>query len=555
MFKKALWKLLVVFVVVAMVAACAPTPAPTAAPAAEPSKAEAPAAEPTKAEAPAAEPTKAEAPADAGPKVFSIAINTDIDTWDPHGNRTMPVAAVLDYMVEALVKTDKTGKVFPGLAKRWEVSADGLEMTFHLQEGVKFSDGTPFDAEAVKWNVERMNNPDVKTASKSPYNRIVSVEVIDPVTVKFVLDKYSAPLLQALASTNMAMLSPTSVPKDSEAFIALALNTPVGTGPYMLKEFVKGDHVLVTRNADYWGEQPYFDEVLFRIVPDPATRESLLLAGQVDMAIAPPVTDLPQLQANDKLTVLVEPINRLIFFQINNQAQYLNDVRVRQALNYAVDKDAIINNVLMGLGKPVVSPMPDSFFGWCDVGSPYTYDPEKAKALLKEAGVPEGYEVKFMAPTGRYPQDFQVGEAVAGYLGEVGLKATVETMDWPTYLSATGVPAAEATKDIWMMGWGSPYLHGSHTMMQFGSDQQPPNGFNNAYYVNPEVDAMIEAAASEPDQTKAAQIYCDLNKKIWADAPWIFMYQLSYAVAYRADLTGVNIHPSDRYQAIYIHPK
>lgn len=546
---KKVWKLLAILMIVALLAACAPS-VPTTAPA-EPPSAGGEATQP-----PAAEATAPSASDSAETKVFRIAINTDIDTWDPHGNRTMPVAAVLDYMVETLVKTDNTGTVLPKLAKSWEISPDGLEMTFMLQEGVTFSDGTPFDAEAVKWNVERMNNPEVMTSSKSPYDRIIKVDVIDPLTVKFTLDKYSAPLLQALASTNIAMLSPASAPVGSDAYKALALNTPVGTGPYIMKEFVKGDHILVERNPNYWGEQPYFDEVLFRIVPEPATRESLLLAGQVDMAVQPPVTDLPALEANDKVTLLVEPINRLIFFQINNQSEYLNDIRVRHALNYAVDKDSIIKNVLLGLGKPVVSPMPDSFFGWCDVGDPYTYDPEKAKALLQEAGVPEGWEIAFMAPTGRYPQDFQVGEAVAGYLGEVGIKATVETMDWPTYVSlTTDVTVDKATKDVWMMGWGSPYLHGSHTMMQFATDQWPPNGFNSAFYSNPDVDAMIEAAASEPDQEKAAQIYCDLNKKIWADAPWIFMYQLSYALAYRADLTNVNVHPSDKYEAIYIHPK
>lgn len=550
--RKWIFRLLGVMVILSFLAACGQAPATPAQPAqpAEPTKAvEQPA--PTQAEV---KPTEAPAPttAPAGPTKLRIAISTNIDTFDPHGTRSFAVANVIDYMVETLVKANEKGEIVPWLAESWEFSADGLEYTIKLRQGVKFSDGTPFDAAAVKYNIDRFNNPDVKSATKTPYNQVKEVVVVDPQTVKFIVAKPSNGLFQAFSNTNIAMISPASIPVDSPQYKELiGTNAPIGTGAYLLKEYVKDDHVTVSRNPDYWGEKPYYDEVEFLIVPEAATRESLLLSGEVDIALAPPLTDLTSLGSNPDIKVINSVSNRVIFIGINTKTKYLDDPRVRQALNYAIDKEAIVKNILLGYAKTVVSPMPSGFFGFCETKPQYSYDPEKAKALLKEAGVPDKLEVRFVSSTGRYLQDFQVSEAVAGYLKAVGIETKVQTTDWGTYLSwITGKKPEEAVTDLYFLGWAGGYPHGSHTMSMF----QTGAFFNGGFYSNPKLDELIKQADAEMDLTKAAEIYCQANQTVWEDAPWIFLYQQPYPVITSSKIEGVVVLPSEKFETFLAKP-
>jgi len=551
MSKKWLMRLLTLVLVLSFVAACQPaaTAAPTAAPAAaEPTKAPA-AAEPTKAPEPTKVPEPTKAPE---PSVLRVAISTTIDTFDAHGTKSFAVANVIDYMVETLVKADQQGNIVPWLAETWEFSDDGLEYTIHLRKGVTFSDGTPFDAAAVKYNIDRFNNPDVKSATKSPYNQVKEAVVVDENTVKFVVAKPSNGLFQAFSNTNIAMISPASIPVDSTQYKELTgVNAPIGTGAYVLKEYVKDDHVTVTRNPAYWGEKPYYDEVEFVIVPEAATRESLLLSGEVDVALAPPITDLAGLQNNPDVKVINASSSRVIFLGINTTTKYLDDPRVRQALNYAVDKEAIVKSVLLGYGDPLVSPMPKSFFGFCETTPSYKYDPEKAKALLKEAGVPEGLKLRFIAPTGRYLQDFQVSEAISGYLKAVGIDAVPETADWATYISMiTGHKPADAVTDIYFLGWSGGYPHGSHTMSMF----QTGAFFNGGFYSNPDLDTLIADADAAMDLTKAAELYCQANQTVWEDAPWVFLYQQPYPVLVSSKVDGVVVLASEKFETFKAKP-
>ncbi len=504
---------------------------------------------PTEAGVPVAEeePTEAEAPVaeeetSAEPSRLSIAIATNIDSFDPHLTSSFAVANVVDYMVETLVKADVNGDIVPGLAKTWEASEDGLVYTLHLQEGVSFSDGTPFNAEAVKYNIERFLDEQLQN-TKNPYNKIINVEAVDETTVKFYLEKPSSEILPALSNTNIGMISPASVPKDTETYLTIGTTAPIGTGPYVLKEYVTDSRVVVERNLAYWGVAPYYDEIEFQIVPEAATRESLLLSGQVDLAVLPPITDLPALDANPDVVVIRGNTARIIFIGLNTQSEYLSDVRVRQALNYAIDKEAIVNNILLGNAVPVVSPMPESFFGFCQTEPQYTYDPDKARELLADAGVPAEFTLKFIAPTGRYAQDFQVAEAISGFLAEVGITAIPETADWATYMSWVLVGPEEADRDMYVLGWAGGYPHGSHTMSILTAD----TFFNRGYYNNPEVDALAAAADSAITTEDSADLYCQANQIIWDDAPWIFLYQQGYPVIHSSQITGITVLPSEKF--------
>ena len=241
-------------------------------------------------------------------------MGVDLDTVDPAQMTTTTVANMVDYVAETLTLLGPDGKVSPWLAESWTLSPDGLTYTFKLRKGVVFHDGTPFDAKAVKWNFDRLKDTQVRVPIRAPFP-IKETDVVDASTVKVTLTRPSAPFISALSWTTSALVSPASVDKQGNEYKNIVHT--VGTGPYVFKERKKGESFTVTLNDKYWGKKPTYDTVVFRIVPEAATRESLILAGQVDLIVLPPIADLPALQRNPALKVLLAPSDRTIFISLN----------------------------------------------------------------------------------------------------------------------------------------------------------------------------------------------------------------------------------------------
>jgi peptide/nickel transport system substrate-binding protein len=482
---------------------------------------------------------------------FRIAVGVDPDTLDPVQMTTTTVANIVDYVVETLTAIDPDGRIQPGLAESWTVSADGTQYTLRLRRGVTFHDGTPLDARAVKWNLDRLKDSNVRVPIRAPYP-IKDVEAVDATTVRITLSRPSAPFLSALSWTTSGIVSPASIDKHGNEYKTIV--HPVGTGPYVFKERKKGESVTVARYDRYWGRKPHYDTVVFRIVPEAATRESLILAGQVDLIVLPPIADVPALSRNPAVKVLLAASDRTIFVSLNTTKPPLNDVRVRQALNYAVDKQAIIQNVLFGAADPMDAPMAPSLFGYCRVGS-YEYNPARAKQLLAEAGVQSGTKITFHHPTGRYVQDKEASQAIAGYLREVGLDPQLQTMDWPSYISVINAGPAERTvHQLAFLGWAPAFLDAAQQMLQFWSGYHPPAGLATTFYKDPQVDEWIVAADREPNPDRRKQLYCDAARKVWADAPWLFMWVQRYPIVYSAKVTDVTSIPNEKFYAVYARP-
>jgi ABC-type transport system substrate-binding protein len=483
---------------------------------------------------------------------FRAAVGVDPDTLDPVQMTTTTVANMVDYVVETLTFIDQEGKIRPGLAESWSISGDGKEYTLKLRKGVTFHDSTVFDAKAVKWNLDRLINPDVRVPVRAPYP-IEKTDVVDPSTVKITLKRPSAPFLGALSWTTSGIVSPASADKDGNEFKNIV--HPVGTGPYVFKERRKGESITVTKSDKYWGQKPHYDTVVFRIVPEAATRESLLLAGQVDLIVLPPVADLPALSRNPAMKVLLAPSDRTIFIAINTQKAPFTDPRVRQALNYAVDKQAIMSNVLFGAADSMDAPMAPSLFGYCKQGA-YEFNQAKAKQLLAEAGVKPGTKVSFIHPTGRYIQDREVAQAVAGFIREVGLDPQLQTMDWPSYVRTITTPLDKGnTTELHLLGWAPAFLDSSQQMLQFLSTYHPPAGLATNFYKDPKVDEQHLAADSESNPDKRREIYCQMSKKVWNDAPWIFLYVQRYPIVYSAKIRDVGAIPNEKFSAVYARPQ
>jgi peptide/nickel transport system substrate-binding protein len=496
-----------------------------------------------------------------GPKhgdTLRVAIGIDPDTLDPAAQTTTTASQIVDMMAETLVTIDAKGQLKPLLATKWDPSSDGLSWNFTLRSGVKFSDGTPFNAQAVKFSIDRLLSPTTFKAQPGILGGkggIQKVDVVDDTHVKFTLGSKLAPFVSALTQTNSAIISPASVnqaPNKPEV-----LTQPVGTGPYKFKERVASDHIAMQANTDYWGTKPNYDTQIMKVVPEGASREALIKSGGADIIALPPANDIPALQADSSLKVIMGPSDRTIQIVINTQDQnqpLLQKPEVRQALNYAVDKNAIIKSVMFGAATPLSGPMASTLFGYCQTGS-YNYDPAKAKSMLQSAGA-AGMSVKLVSPTGRYVQDIQVANAVAGYLRDAGLKVEGPgTADWPTYVATfANVPPAQSKVDLHLLGWAPAYMDAQQQFEQFYSARIPPAGLESSYYKNPQVDALIEQGNTGTDPAARQKAYCDAAKMVWNDAPWIFLYNQKYPFVTTAKVTGVVGLPNEKFVTSWVSP-
>jgi peptide/nickel transport system substrate-binding protein len=488
-----------------------------------------------------------------------VAIGIDPDTLDPQAQTTTTASQIVDMMAETLVTLDQNGKLQPLLATKWAPSSDGMSWTFTLRSGVKFSDGTPFNAQAVKFSIDRLLSPTTFKAQpgvlggKTGIDHVVAV---DDTHVQFFLKTPFSAFAAAMTQTAAAIISPASVnvaPNKPEV-----IAQPVGTGPYMFKERVASDHITLVANKSYWGAKPNFDTQTFKIVPEAASREALIKSGGADVIATPPANDIPALQADSSLNVILGADDRTVQIIINTQdatQPLLQKPEVRQALNYAIDKAAIIKTVMFGTATPVSGPMANTLFGYCQTGN-YNYNPTKAKSMLQAAGA-AGMSVKLVSPTGRYVQDIQVASAVAGYLRDVGLKVDGPgTVDWPTYVATyADVPATSAKTDLSLLGWAPAFMDASQGLQQFYSTQAPPAGLESSYYKNPQVDTLIAQGNAGTDQNQRAQSYCSAAKQVWNDAPWIFLYNQKNPVVTTSKITGVMGLPNEKFITSWASPK
>ncbi|MBI3629192.1 MAG: hypothetical protein HY217_06405 [Candidatus Rokubacteria bacterium] len=238
---------------------------------------------------------------------------------------------------------------------------------------------------------------------------------------------------------------------------------------------------------------------------------------------------------------------------INTRKPLLGDRRVRQALNYAVDKAAIVNNVLFGAADGMDAPMASSLFGYCKIGG-YEYNPARARDLLKQAGVKPGTGLQLIHPTGRYVQDKEAAQAIAGYLREVGLEVSLQTMDWPSYIATITAAPDKNTTQLHYLGWAPAFLDASQQMYQFRSRFAPPKGLATSFFSTPEIDRLALAAERELNQDKRKELYCQAARKVWEEAPWVFLWVQRFPIVYSAKVTDISSLPNEMFYAKYARP-
>ncbi len=472
-----------------------------------------------------------------------IAIGAEPENLDPLKMMSAPAATVAEHMVETLIYLAVDGSLEPALAESWEPTEDGLAWDLMLREGVSFHDGSPFNAEAVKLNLDRFMGKGDFEGEAAVYAFLLSevdeVEVVDEYLVRLHLNQEFAPIAAHLSHSFIGMHSPASLEAlDAGQYV----EAPVGTGAFKYAAWDRGEQIVMEKNEDYWGGAPELDTVTFKFVPEASSRVIMLETGEAHAIMAVPPTDIERLNDLEDIDVVFENSVRVIYMGFNMEDEKFEDVRVRQALNYAIDKEAIIATTFQGVGEPSSAPIVPAVFGYTKVG-PYEYNPEMAMELLAEAGYADGFDIELFHPTGRYSQDATVTEAIQAMLAEVGINATLTTYDWGTYLDTVIVPPEQAEHDVYMLGWGTVTLDADYGLYAlFHSSQWPPAN-NVSYYANADVDALLEEARVTPDRAVREALYSEAIELIWNDAPWIFLHNEGQVNAVRSNVKGLIHHP------------
>ena len=464
--------------------------------------------------------------------ILSVGIESGIDVLDPHKHGGWMTYRVVRNIFEGLVDKDLTRDdvaycpIIPCLASSWEISNDGLTYTFYLREGVKFHDGTPFDAEAIKFNIERMTKPeapqyDPKAGHYSIFiwKYLKGVEAVDSFKVRIDLSEPFSEFLNQLTEGGLGsakILSPSSWRKFGNEGIT---DHPIGTGPFRFVERGDNGEVVLERNYNYWGEMPFLDKLSFKPIPDPAARVAALQTGEVDLIFVPPPETI-QILKKAGFTVTQGPVPHIWFIYLNMKDPKMRDPRVRRAISMAIDKEKMTRELLRGTARVAHglqapgSPSHDSEF------SDYDYDPKRARALLSEAGYPDGFRMTFQTSTAGSGQliPVQMAEYIKRDLANVGIECKLDLYEWIQYIGlwAQGIQeGVEANQISWGMSsdyWLEIVAH---------SKNWGPNGRNSGYYRNPKVDHLLDDARLEHNEQKRIQIYRKANALITADAAFV----------------------------------
>ncbi len=469
---------------------------------------------------------------------------------------------------ENLVEIDEKNEVVPVLAKSWTIAEDKKTVTFALREGVQFHDGTPFNAEAVAFVFnEAKAKKFIYMSLLEGFNR---AEAVSEHEVAFKLDQPFAALVPNLAYRPLCIFSPTAYKELGEEGMASKI---VGTGPFIQKEYVKGEHILFEKNPNYWQEGlPYLDSIKIVIVPDPATRTAMLESGEVDRAVQISDFDIPRLDANETISIREVPSTRQFYVVLNHLVKPLDDVKVRLALNYAVDKAGIVQAVFAGTGA-VLSKAPtisEGVYGFTDMrkdGEPtvFAYDPERAKSLLKEAGYEDrngdgqiedagGKPLVFSLWTrkGGTKGDYQIAQLLQTFLGAVGIKVDLTVMEGATFSTAMSQPPDKAEYELSLLSWGIPTADPDEPMMYFThSKAWKPAGANRMFFKSAEVDRLADLAHQETDDAKRKEYVRLWMAELLKEAPVIYLPTLRLNLGSRTYVHGDRILPVDNYPASF----
>ncbi len=448
---------------------------------------------------------------------IAIGIPLEPPNLDPSATSAEATQDVLYANVfEGLTRIVEDGRVVPALARDWSVSDDGLVYRFRLRPGVRFHDGTPLTAADVRFSLDRARAADSKNPLRDLLQPLRAVRVEDELTLSVVLERPVAELLTYLGWGNLVILSPASA--------AAAATAPVGTGPLRFREWRKGDAIVLERNADYWGPPALLARVTFRVVPDASTALAALLAGDVDaFSNFPAPENLAALSRDPRFAVVVGSTEGETLLAINNARPPFNDLRVRQALAHAIDRNAIIQGAMYGYGQPIGSHFPPHDPAYVDLTGRYPHDPARARELLRAAGYPHGFDVTLRLPPPYYAR--RSGEIVAAELAAVGVRVHIQNIEWAQWLEQV---FRNRDYELTIVSHTEP--------MDYDIYARPGYYFG---YSNPHYAALLAELSRSRDAARRRQLLGELQRTLADDSVNVFLFELPKLGVWRHELHGL----------------
>ena len=455
----------------------------------------------------------------------------------PSLDPTAEAAAAVDEVVyanifEGLVRFAPDGAVVPALARSWEISPDGLTYTFHLHEGVTFHDGSPMSADDVKFSLERINAEDSLNAQKQLYADIASVEVIDPLTAEVTLSRPNGDMIYNLAWGDAVIVSPATAATNATA--------PVGTGPFRFDSRLEGDRVTIVRYPDYWGTPARLERATFRFIADPSAAFASMMAGDVDTFPNFPAREtVAQFEADPRFRVVVGDTQGETVLAINNGRPPLDDVRVREAIVHAIDRQAIIDGAEFGFGTPIGTFFPPFDPNYIDLTDLSAYDPDRSRELLAEAGA-EGLSLSLKLPPPSYAR--RGGEIIARQLEAVGIDVEVVNVEWAQWLGEAFNPAPCAAGDESYDGSCEASFNYDLTIVSHTEPNDLAIFARDAYYFNYRSEAFtgfIAELAVTADPAARADLFKAAQRQLAEDYAAGFLFQLAKVGVEDARLQGM----------------
>jgi len=477
--------------------------------------------------------------------VVVVGMEAEPPGLDPAQALGLHTLRVTHEIFETLVTTPRDStEIVPGLAESWEASPNGLAWTFKLRKGVRFHDGTPLDAAAVKFTYDRVIDPSHPHHKSGKWSFIVgylssvkSIDVLDPLTVRLNLKYPTSSLGALLALPNCGIVSPAAFTKAPADFNF----RPVGSGRYRFDTWERGSRLVLARNEDYAGARGLPKTLVYRGIPEANARVTELLTGGVDLILPIPPDFVERLQKAPGVTVHKKLGLTAWYVGLNVEKKPFTDKRVRQALNYAVDKEAIVRDILKGTGVVSTGPLLPGTWAHEPNVKKYPRDPAMAKRLLAEAGYPGGFEIDFWVPeSGSGMQaPVEMATVIQANLAAAGVKAALRTFEWGSYIGKLRSDAPAMFAFSWFLKSEDPDL--SMYPLFFSKNTPLPNRSN---YANRDVDQLLVQARQVSDRAKRAALYRQAQRIIVEEAPWIFVDHEVQVVATRAGVKGFTLHPS-----------
>lgn len=475
----------------------------------------------------------------------------DSITLDPANIEDGESAKVCDMIYDTLVQyRENTTDLEPALAISWTRSPDGLTWEFNLREGVYFHDGTPFNADAVVFSLTRP-----LVLFRNFHEQFISqIIALDPMTVQIQLKTPYAPFISTLAGTSFSIVSPTAVHSLGE--------NPIGTGPFKFGRWDKDDKIVLNANDVYWAGTPKLDCLIFRSIPDNAMRLTELQAGNLHVMEFPNPEDIPLIQSDLQLELLMQPSLNVGYLAMNMEKPPFDNQKVRLAINHAINKVDIVDRLYQGLGIPAKNPIPPTLWSYDDSIEDYEYNPELATKLLIEAGYPDGFETTLWAlpvPRPYIPDGMAMAEILQADLEQVGIIANIVTFDWRTYLNKT----ANGEHDMAMLGWIADVADPDnffYSLLSIPNAEKP--AYNISFYRNEELQKLLDRARMSTneeiqeldtldlgrgsvitDRDIRTRLYQQAQAIVHRDAPWVPLAHAQRILVINKDVKNLRLSP------------